>query len=85
MQDGESLKEVQKRNIEALKKLLNDHPGKNIAVGSHGTALSTIINYYDPSFSYDDFEKIKTVMPLIVEFTFDENNDCTAIKQYKFD
>ncbi len=85
LQDGESLKEVQKRNIEALKKLLNDHPGKNIAVGSHGTALSTIINYYDPSFSYDDFEKIKNVMPLIVEFTFDENDDCIAIKQYKFD
>ena len=54
---------------------------KNIVVGSHGTALSTIINYYDKSFGYSDFEKIRYLMPWIVEFTF-EDDECIDIKKY---
>lgn len=79
LSDGESLNEVQSRNISALNSVLGKHKDKNIAIGSHGTALSTIINYYDKSFGYEDFEKIRTVMPWIVEFTF-QNDECIAIK-----
>jgi len=35
-----------------------------IVVGSYGTALSTIINFYDKSFGYDDFENISIVSTL---------------------
>lgn len=70
LSDGETLREVQKRNIEALDDLLGKFEDKNIVIGSHGTALSTIINYYDNTFGYKDFEKIKTLMPWIVKFTF---------------
>lgn len=69
--DGESLSEVQNRNITALKEVLEEYSGKNIVVGSHGTALSTIINYFDSSFGYKHFEEIRTLMPWIVKFTFD--------------
>lgn len=69
LSDGESLNEVQNRNISALNNVLEKYQDKNIAIGSHGTALSTIINYYDKSFGYEDFERIRTVMPWIVEFT----------------
>lgn len=79
LSDGESLNEVQKRNISALNGILEKYKSKNIAIGSHGTALSTIINYYDKSFGYEDFEKIRTVMPWIVEFTF-QNTECISIK-----
>ena len=48
---GESLKEVQDRNIKALHKILNENSNKNIVIGTHGTALSTIINYYDDTYS----------------------------------
>ncbi|MBQ8575808.1 MAG: histidine phosphatase family protein [Clostridia bacterium] len=78
LSDGESLNEVQSRNIYALKKVLEKYKDKNIAIGSHGTALSTIINYYDNSFGYEGFEKIRTVMPWIVEFTF-QNDKCISI------
>ena len=71
LSDGECLKEVQERNIRALTQLLQNYPDRHIVVGSHGTALSTIINYYDPTFQYDDFERIRTVMPWIVHFSFD--------------
>lgn len=77
--DGESLKEVQTRNIEALNQALDKYADQNIVIGSHGTALSTIINFYDPSFGYDDFNKIKDVMPWIVRFQFDEERKCTEI------
>lgn len=81
LSDGESLKEVQSRNIVALNSVLETYNGKNIVIGSHGTALSTIINYYDKTFGYSDFEKIKNLMPWIVKFTF-EDNVCTDIHQY---
>jgi 2,3-bisphosphoglycerate-dependent phosphoglycerate mutase len=67
---GECLGEVQKRNIGALHRLLEDYPGKRIAVGSHGTALSTVINYYNKGFGYPEFLSIIKLMPWIVKFTF---------------
>jgi len=72
--DGESLYEVQNRNITALKRTIKAYEGKNIIIGNHGTSLSTIINYYDLNFGYDDFEKIRNVMPWIVKFIFDDNH-----------
>lgn len=78
--DGECLQEVQDRNIAALKTVLEKHQGKNIVIGSHGTALSTIINYYDCSFGFEDFCKIKNVMPWIVSFVFDQDRKCREIK-----
>ena len=82
LSDGECLKEVQDRNILALNNVLKQYSGKNIVVGSHGTALSTIINYYDKSFGYDDFEKIRFLMPWIVEFSFDALGNCMDIKRH---
>lgn len=81
LSDGESLKEVQNRNIRALNGVLEAFSGKTIVIGSHGTALSTIINYYDRSFGYSDFEKIRNLMPWVVEFTF-EGDVCMNIQQY---
>lgn len=78
--DGECLRQVQERNIKALNGVLERYSGKTIAVGSHGTALSTIINYYNPAFSYDDFERIRGLMPWIVRFEFDWDKNCTDIE-----
>ncbi len=82
LSDGECLKEVQDRNISALNNVLEQYSGENIVVGSHGTALSTIINFYDNSFGYDDFERIRFLMPWIVEFSFDELGNCVDIKRH---
>lgn len=73
LSDGEALYEVQKRNIHALNNVLEKYKDKNIVVGSHGTALSTIINYFDHTFGYEDFVKIKSLMPWIVKFVFDND------------
>ncbi|MFR3566966.1 MAG: histidine phosphatase family protein [Paraclostridium sordellii] len=74
LNDGESLNEVQSRNIKALHKILNENSNQNIVIGTHGTALSTIINYYDKTFDYLSFTKIKDVIPFIVCMEFEKTN-----------
>ena len=81
LSDGETLREVQTRNISALNRILREHRGCTIVIGTHGTALSTIIHFYDPRFGYADFEKIRGLMPWIVKFTF-EDDKCMAIESY---
>lgn len=71
--DGESLNEVQNRNVEALKNLLEKYPIENIVVGSHGTALCTLLNYFYPSYGFEDFNRMKGIMPWIVKLTFEGN------------
>jgi len=73
LENGESLKEVQTRNIESLNYVINESCGKTIVVGTHGTALSTIINYFDSKFDYKGFESIKNEMPIIIKFVFHKN------------
>lgn len=68
---GESISMVQKRNIEALKDILSENEHNNIVIGTHGTALSSILNYYDPSFGCDDFLRIIDFMPYIIELDFE--------------
>jgi 2,3-bisphosphoglycerate-dependent phosphoglycerate mutase len=74
LKDGESLSEVQNRNIKSLEKILKENSGKTIIIGTHGTALSTIINYYDNSFLYKEFKGIVNIMPYIIRFDFKNNN-----------
>ena len=70
LSDGECLREVQLRNVKALMELVQLHPEGNCVIGSHGTALSTIINHFNPHFGFEDFSKIKGLMPWIVKISF---------------
>ncbi len=81
LSDGESLGEVQARNISALNVVLEKYEGKNVVIGSHGTALSTVINWYDKTFGHSDFDKIRHLMPWVVQFTF-EGKTCVEIRKY---
>ena len=78
--DGECLREVQERNIAALNAVLNEHRDKNIAIGTHGTALSTIINFYDNTYGFKDFLEMVDIMPWVVKMSFDGNN-CTETEK----
>ena len=74
---GESLSMVQERNIEAVKEIAAVNDGKTIVIGTHGTALSTIMNYYDPDFGVEDFFRIVDWMLYIVELDI-ENGDLVS-------
>ena len=73
LMEGESLIEVQKRNINELDSILNENIGKNIIIGTHGTALSTIINYYDKTYNYENFMEIVNIMPYIIMLEFNNS------------
>lgn len=81
LSDGETLREVQNRNISALTEVLTRFSGKTVVVGSHGTALSTVINYFCKDFGFHEFEKIRTLMPWIVRFDF-KGQQCVKIQSY---
>ncbi len=61
---------MQERNITALKEILNENKGKNVVIGTHGTALSAILNYYNKTFGYEEFNRIKSIMPWIIVMEF---------------
>jgi len=69
---GECLKEVKERNINALLEILAGNSGRNIAIATHGTALSTIINHYNSEFGHGEFWSIADKMPYILCFTFND-------------
>ncbi|MBE5906490.1 MAG: histidine phosphatase family protein [Lachnospiraceae bacterium] len=77
---GECLREVQERNIRALQNVLKENDGKTLVIGTHGTALSMIMNRYQPAFGYEEFLRIKDVMPWIVRFTFNDE-ECKMIEE----
>lgn len=70
-ENGESLAMVQERNMEALREILAKHKGENIVIGTHGTALSTILAYYQPDLGCKDFLRITAWMPNVVELDFE--------------
>ncbi|MCL2776288.1 MAG: histidine phosphatase family protein [Oscillospiraceae bacterium] len=77
---GETLLEVQMRNIAALTEVLTQYKDKNIVIGTHGTALSTIINYYDNTYGYNDFMEMVHILPWVVKMYFD-GNDCAGMEK----
>lgn len=81
LEGGESLAQVQRRNISALKKILAEYRGKSVAIGTHGTSLCTVLSYYIPGFGYDDFARIRPLMPHIVRLDF-EGQQLVGHKEY---
>ncbi len=67
---GESIAMVQDRNVAALKEILRNNDGRNIVIGTHGTALSSVLNYYDTDYDCDSFLRILDWMPYIIELDF---------------
>ncbi len=70
---GESIQMVQNRNISALQEILSNNQEKNIVIKIHGTALSSILNYYNSDFGCENFLRIIDWMPYIIELDFEEN------------
>jgi len=81
LSDGECLAKVQARNIAALQQVLARHKNKSIVIGTHGTALSTIINYYDKTYGFEDFMAMVYILPWVVKMVFD-GHTCVEIEKF---
>lgn len=80
IEDGECLADVQQRNIAALKRALEKYRGGLFAVATHGTAFSTIVNYYYPEYGYERFMRMLDYMPYVVKMTFEEAGGCSSME-----
>lgn len=78
--NGESIRQVQARNVAALMDILDTHAGQCVVIGTHGTALSTILHYFDPCFDCDAFFRLLDWMPYVLELDFDGRR-LTAVRE----
>lgn len=79
--DGECLADVQKRNIAALNRALQKYSGETIAIATHGTALSTIINYFNTDYNFESFKRMVDYMPYVVKMEFDEEGNAVSFEE----
>lgn len=77
--DGESFAQVQKRVVQALLSLIDQYSGGTVAVGCHGMMLSTLVQYFRPEFDYEAYQKVRGLMPWIVEVIF-EGKDFSSLR-----
>ena len=63
-----------------LNDVLDTYKNKNIVIGTHGTALSTIINYYDHTYGFADFMAMVNILPWVVRMDFNDDG-CISIEK----
>lgn len=76
---GESLREVQARNVAALEELLRGYGGGHLAIAGHGTALCTLFHAFEPGFGFNDFWALVDRTPFVREARF-EGTRCLSLE-----
>lgn len=78
--EGESNNQVQRRGIAVFEKILEDHAGKSIVIGTHGNIMTIIMNYYDKRYDLNFLKQ--TSKPDIYKMVFAEKTKkCRAIME----
>ncbi len=70
LEGGESFNQVQERGIKALKDVIKQDVGEDIIIGTHGTWLAVIINYFDDKYDLDFWKTLK--MPDVFLLNFND-------------
>ncbi len=83
IENGESANEVSKRMNEVLIEILNKNQGKNIAVVSHGTAISTMVKTWCNVVLNEETKLIEFYFNN--ELVFDGNWNCPELFKLEFD
>ena len=65
---GESSKAAQKRAMQVLTKIMNEHQGMNIVIGTHGDIMTLMMNYFDQGYDFNFWKS--TSMPDIYKLQF---------------
>ena len=68
---GETTRQAQERAIPVIKQLLNEYKGKNIVVGTHGSIMTIMMNYFDEQYGYVFWKS--TTKPDVYKLSFSEN------------
>jgi 2,3-bisphosphoglycerate-dependent phosphoglycerate mutase len=68
---GETTRQAQMRSIPIVQKLLSEHRGGNIVIGTHGNIMTAIMNFYDNGYGGAFWKR--TSKPDIYRLAFEEN------------
>lgn len=69
---GESNNIAQKRGVNATLQVLENYPGKNVVIGTHGNIMVLIMNHFDRKYGFEFWKEL--AMPDIYKLSFDEEN-----------
>lgn len=76
---GESSVEAGKRAVAVLERILQQHAGEKVAIGTHGDIMTLMLNHYDPAYGYEFWEN--TSMPDIYKLEMDAERRLVGIKR----
>lgn len=65
---GESNDAAQGRGIAVVSQILNQHPGGQVVISTHGSLFALILHGFDPAFGYDFWRSL--TFPDVYELTF---------------
>jgi len=65
---SESFQSCQRRGVQALTAILQNHPGKRIVIGTHGLIMTAIFHHFDTKYDFDFLWQ--TTKPDIYRLTF---------------
>lgn len=68
LEGGESTRKAQERAIPVIRKLLAEHRGRSIVVGTHGNIMTIILNHFDERYGYEFWQA--ATQPDIYRLTF---------------
>jgi 2,3-bisphosphoglycerate-dependent phosphoglycerate mutase len=68
---GESIREAQARALAAIDALCQTHPDEAVAVGSHGTLIALILDFFMSDFGYESWRGM--LMPDIYRIDFSDD------------
>lgn len=55
---GESSRQAQSRALPVIERLLREHPGKRIAIGTHGDLMTLILGSFDERYGYSFWQQL---------------------------
>lgn len=69
LEGGESTRQAQQRALPVIRKLLGEHRGRNIVIGTHGNIMTILLNAFDERYGFEFW--LAATQPDIYRLTFD--------------
>ena len=71
LNQGENLIDVQDRMIDGLEKVVTINKDQTTLICTHSFALATLIQFFDETFSFEEYQRTNSIRPWIVKMEFD--------------
>ncbi|WP_199621373.1 histidine phosphatase family protein [Paenibacillus alkalitolerans] len=80
---GESTGAAQQRAIPVINRILTEHQGKKVVIGTHGNIMTIILNYFNDGFGYEFWKS--TSKPDIYKAEFEGNALINVVRLWEME